>query len=518
MSHETPLPFRLSSVPAFDFAPTAPQLTWATLRRVAAIAAGLTLSWCSAATLSLDDAIALALQHNQRIKVSSYNPGIGKANVLEEYGRFDPALTFNRSYAEDALPAGSAVPTGGLLFSNQLIKEDDYGLALNGLTPWGLTYQVGATATNQRGTFNKFTNQYVTFGGVTVTQPLLRGFGFATNLADLRIAKANRGISDWDHRQTVIDVVTDVTVAYDDLAEAHEELTIAQGSRDLAAQLVGENEKRNKFGSIADADVTQARARMAEREELVLVAERAVRDAENHLRQLTGETVVGANGPAVAIDPLTPIDPPSVDGAAALRQALELRPDYQAAKLGIAIRQARHAVARNGLLPRVDFVGQYGYNGNDSDFPTSRAQVRNRDFRAYSAGVVVSVPLTFAEGRGRARAAKLALQQSQADLVRLEQDVALGVAAAIGQLETTAQRVAATTKAYDLAQQALDAEQKRFRAGTSTTFFVLQLQEELALVQSSRIRAVADERRAIANYQRETGTTLQTHHLTVTEN
>lgn len=504
-------------MPALDSVPTIPQPSRSTIRRLAALVATLTLSWCGAAPLSLDDAIALALQHNQRIKVSSFDPGIAKANVLAEYGRFDPAITFNRSYAEDSLPPGSATPTGGLLYSNQLLKEDDYGLALNGLTPWGLSYQVGATATNQRGTFNKFTNQYVTFGGVTVTQPLLRGFGFGANLADLRIAKANRGISDWDHRQTVIDVVTDVTLAYDDLAEAHEELAIAQGSRDLAAQLVSENEKRNKFGSIADADVTQARARMAEREELVLVAERAVRDAENHLRQLTGETVVGADGPSVAIDPLTPTNPPQVDGAAALHQALELRPDYQAAKLGITIRKAKHVAARNELLPRVDFVGSYGYNGNDADFPTSRAQVRNRDFRAYSAGVVVSVPLTFAEGRGRARAAKLALQQSQADLTRLEQDVALNVAAAIGQMETTAQRVAATTKAYDLAQQALDAEQKRFRAGTSTTFFVLQLQEELALVQSNRIHAVADERRAIANYERETGTTLLSHHLTLTD-
>ncbi len=480
--------------------------------------AGLSVSGAAAPTLSLDEAIALALQHNQRIKVSSFSPGIGRANVLAEYGRFDPALTFNRSYSENALPPGSDLPSGGVLLSSQLIKTDDYGVTLNGLTPWGLSYQVGATALNQRGTFNQFSNNYVTFGGVTITQPLLRGFGFGANLADLRIAKANRAISDWDHRQTVIDVVTDVTIAYENLAEAREGLVIAQGSRELAAQLVGDNEKRNKFGSIADADVTQARARMAERDEQVLFASRAVHDAENRLRQLTGETVSGADGPELTIEPLTAVATPKVDGAAALRQALELRPDYQAAKLGIAGRRATNAAARNGLLPRVDFIGSYGYNGNDSNFAASRAQVRNRDFRAYSAGVVVSVPLTYAESRGRARAAKLALQQSEADLVRLEQDIALDVASAIGQLETTAQRVAATTKAYDLAQQALDAEQKRFRAGTSSTFFVLQLQEELVLVQSNRVRAIADECRAVANYERETGTTLAAHHLMVTAN
>ena len=157
----------------------------------------------------------------------------------------------------------------------------------------------------------------------------------------------------------------------------------------------------------------------------------------------------------------------------------------------------------------------YGYNGIDPSFAASRAQVRDEDHRAYSAGLVVSVPLTFTEGRGRVRAAKLAQQQSEADLVRLEQDIAVSVANSIGQLETAVQRVEATTRAYELAQQALDAEEKRFRAGTSSTYFVLQLQEQLAAAQSSQVRAIADQRRAIALYEREIGTTIASHALTV---
>jgi outer membrane protein TolC len=118
-----------------------------------------------------------------------------------------------------------------------------------------------------------------------------------------------------------------------------------------------------------------------------------------------------------------------------------------------------------------------------------------------------------AEGRGRARAAKLSLRQTEADLSRLEQDIAVAVTAAAGQIETTGQRVAATLNAYELAKQALDAEQKRFRAGTSTTFFVLQLQEQLSAVESGYYRALADQRRAIANYQRELGTTLAKYNI-----
>jgi outer membrane protein TolC len=462
----------------------------------------------TAAPLTLEDAIRLALDHNQRVKVSAFNPDIARAEVLAEYGRFDPALVFNRSYAEAETP-GTITPPG----LRPLTQSDRFGLALEGLTPWGLTYSLGASATNERGTFNAFASQYDTFGGLTITQPLLRGFGFGPNLAGLRIAKAGRGISDWQHRQTVIDTVTSVILAFNNLQQAHANVRIARLSRDLAARLYQDNEERRRVGAISDADVTQARARVANREESILIAERNVSDLENQLRLLIGDTAFSAG--SLAVVELAPAADLSVDAADDTRRAYELRPDYQAARLGLAIDRANYAVAKNSLLPRLDFVGSYGHAGLDGNFRTSRQQVRDEEARAYSAGVVVRIPLTFAEGRGRARAARLALKRAETDLVRLEQEIAVSIAAAGGQIETTQQRVVATRQALELTRQALDAEEKRFKAGTSTTFFVLQQQELLAGVENSHARALADQRRALANYERETGTTLTRHGLTV---
>lgn len=463
--------------------------------------------------LTLEDAIRLALENNQRVKVSAYGPQISRANVLAEYGAFDPAFNFNRSYTETATP-GAVVPPG----PRGLTQTDDYGLALGGLAPWGLTYSIGTSAENLRGTFNSFADSYSTFGGVTVTQPLLRGFGFGANLANLRIAKANRGISDWQHRQTVIDTVTNVIIIYNNLQEARESVRIARLSRDNAAQLLAENEKRHRVGSISDADVTQAHAQEANREEAILYAERSVHDTENQLRELIGVASYPVDGPPLATAELAPAPDFTVDVAADLKVAYDLRPDYQAARLGITINRASYASAQNQLLPQLDFVGSYGHGGLDPNFATARAQVRNDDARAYSVGVVVSIPLTFAQGRGRARAAKLTLRQSEADLTRLEQDIALSVATAAGQIETTKQRVAATHLAFDLEQQVLNNEQKKFKAGTSSTFLVLQEQQNLALVQDDYAHALADQRRAQANYDREIGRTLDRYHLSVVKN
>ncbi len=464
------------------------------------------------AALTLEDAIRLALANNQRIKVSSYNPKITNANVLAAYGRFDPSINFARSYGENETPGTFASPA-----ARPVTKTDDYSLTLDGLMPWGLNYSIGGSAQNQRSTFTGFADNYATFGGVTVTQPLLRGFGFGANLADLRIAKANRGISNWQHRQTVIDTVTNVIFAYNNLQEARDAVRIARLSRDNAAQLLDENEKRHRVGDISDADVTQARARVASREENILVAERAVHDIENQLRLLLGERNFPLNGPPLATAELAPAPELHPDLATDLKSAYDERPDFQAARLGVTISRANNSAAWNALLPRFDVVGSYGYGGLDPNFHAARTQVRSNDARVYSLGMVVSVPLTFTEGRGRARAAKLTLRQSEADLTRLETEIAVSVTAAAGQIETTKQRVAATRVAYELQSKVLNDEQKKYKAGTTgtSTYFVLQEQEILASAQSDYAHALADQRRATANYDRELGRTLAQYGLTI---
>jgi outer membrane protein TolC len=462
----------------------------------------LATSALGAGALTVDDAIRLALERNQALRVSAFSPEIARASVLAEYGRFDPAMTFRRSYSEGEAPVHP--PLSGAAVS----QTDDYALGLGGLTPWGLSYSLSATAENQRGTANLFTNNFLTFGGIGVTQPLLRGFGFGANLAGLRVAKADRAIADWQHRQRVIDTVTSVVLTYNGLLQARENVRIAILSRDLTGTLVEQNERRRQIGQYSDADVIQPRARLAAREEQVLFAERSAADLQNQLLQLIGETRFSTGGEPLALEPLPAVTVTSVDAATDLKRAYELRPDYQAARLGITRNRASQAFAQNQLLPRVDFVGSYGYSGSDREFSRARQQVRDQDARAYSAGVVVSVPLTFAEGRGRARAARLRVRQAEADLLQTEQEIALSVTTAAGQIDTTARRVVSTRTALDLAQQALNAEERKLQAGSGRTLDVLSAQEQLAQAQNSYARALADQRRALVNYERETGTTL----------
>jgi len=463
--------------------------------------------------LSLDAAIRLALEKNFVIKVDAFGPAIARAGVTEAYGRYDPLLKGSRQQSHSEIPLIADSLTG-LRPSADVIKTYETTLAVEGFLPLGTSYQIGGSTTNQPSTSNNYTSTYTTFVGVSATQPLLRDFGLNPGLYQIRLARTNLAISEWDYRISVTNVITQVIYAYSDLHLAQAYLKSATRSRDMTVQLYNENEGRRKRGAMSEYDVLSARARVANREETVLKAAASVHFAENALKQLISDQ----HNPAflnqhITIEPLPAVIPATIDPAAGFRNALTQRPDYQSARLGVNKNALTRRYERNQLLPRVDLNGSYGYNGIGADTAHSRTDVRNQDYAAYSTGVSVSVPLTSAAERGRARAAKLRLRQSEADLQRLEQDILVDVSNAAQQVETTHKRVATTQTARALNEEMLQAELKRLRAGTGSTFNVLYQQEQLSGAEIAAAEAEADERKALAEYDRQIGHTLDALHI-----
>lgn len=466
-------------------------------------------------TITLNDAIQRALAKNFAIKISGFNASIAAAGVTQSLGKFDPVLSGNYQYSANASP-GYTDPNTGLTSSAVNINTDNYGLNLGGLLPWGMTYQLGATTTNTRGTFDAYADNFSTFAGISGTQPLLRNFGFGATLATIRIAQINRGMSEWEFRQAVIDTVTNVIFAYNDLNFAHAYRLSAIRSRDLALQLVDENQKRFKTGSASQYDVTFANSSAARREENILFAEQSVREAENTLKQLITDTKT----PELLREHLT-IEPPEpapiviVDAAADFRAALTKRPDYQRARLTLKRDSITTRLQRNQLLPRVDLVGGYGYSGQAGSFGLTRQQIEKKDYNAYNWGVVLSIPLTFTTERGRYRAARLQQRQSETIQEQVEQNIVVLIGNAASQIEIVQKRIQATRRSRDLAQATLDAEVKRLRAGQSNSIFVAQQQEMLSLAEVSEARAQSDYQKALADYDRQLGVTLEKLNITV---
>ena len=259
---------------SLQFVALAAAMSAAFVARAPAQQMGNTLAIEAGPMLTLDDAVKLALGRNKDLKAASYYPGISRANLLVARGAFDPSLVFNRSYSETQFNTSI-----GPIPVNDQSKTDYYSAGIQGLLPVGTQYNVemgstrgGVSQAEGRGIIQSFE----TFGGFQVTQPLLKGFGFDANLLQVRIAKANRSISDQTYRQSAINTVTNVIIAYSNLQLAHDLLNSAERERALADTLLVEDEKKYKVGSVSQSDVIEARANRALYEEPILIAERQV--------------------------------------------------------------------------------------------------------------------------------------------------------------------------------------------------------------------------------------------------
>ena len=203
------------------------------------------------------------------------------------------------------------------------------------------------------------------------------------------------------------------------------------------------------------------------------------------------------------------------DVNAGIATAMENRPDYRAALIELEQRHITLAFEKNAALPRLDLTGSLRLLGFDNDVGTSLDRVTKRDQTQWSAGAIFSVPIPNREGRGAANAARLSAAQGLVDLQRLEQQIVVDVDNASGQIIAARQRIASTAEASKLAQESLDAGEERLRAGTGTTFEVLELQKRLVEAEYAQLRARADYNEAVNTYYKQTGVTLRQYRVSI---
>ena len=475
--------------------------------------------------LTLEDAIRRALTKNFQIRAEKLTPQIARARQLAASGKFDPVAEVSVTYDENnqelrtlnnellapTVEAGGETPD---LFARSTGLEVDS--SISGLSPWGMTYDIGGSTT--RDTSNRISNErFNSFFGISLTQPLLRNFGTDVNLAQLRLARADRAISEWTLRERIIQVVTDTVNTYCDLFVATENLGVEERSRALSAQLLADNLKRAEIGVMSPLDVMQARADLASREERVLVARRTMLNNENFLKQLVTDEVFQVLSTRIEIAELPDLGGVKADKEKDFPMAFQMRPDYRQALLELQKRQINVVFARNQMLPRLDLVASFGINGIDTSLASSINRVTGQDTNnfAWTGGVVGSLPIPNREARGEAEARQLETARALVELKRLEQAILVEADNAAGQIETARELIAATSAAYEFAQKTLDAAQARLASGTTTTFEVLQFQRDLATAEINAIRARADHIRAIAAYARATGLTLAKNRISI---
>jgi outer membrane protein TolC len=448
--------------------------------------------------LSLADCLAAAVAHNFDVQVARYEPQISLFNLNVAYAGYDPNFFISGSHAHDN--AGAVGATDFISDANR------FNSSLGGLTPWGMTYGLSGTVSENYGSGADSSGGSA---GVNVTQPLLRNFWIDGTRTSIAVAKNRLKISEQALRQQLIATVTDTENAYNELIYARENLSVQQQGLDLARQQFDDDQKRVNLGSMAQLDVQQDESQVASRRAALISAQFNLAVAENTLKNLITDNY--AQWHDVDIVPSEPMNIAAQvsDVQSSWSRGLAQRPDVIESRLNLQNQGIELKYLRNQVWPELDLIGSYGVNGAGREFQNTfgQEQAGNRPF--YSYGAQLSIPLGNSRARNNLKSGRVTEKQLLLGLKKLEQNVMVQIDNAVKSARSSWEGAEASKQARIFAEAALDAEQKKYAVGKSTTFTVLRLQNDLTSARSAEIRAQVNYVKSLAVLAAEEGSTLE---------
>lgn len=476
--------------------------------------------------LTLDEAVARALERNLDLAVQRLNPQVFDLNLAQQLAAYRPTFDTNfqnnsrTNPSQTQLDGGLSVVSDTVSLNSGVSQEVGWG---------GGRYQVNFNNNRSESTnfFTSFNPSYRSTVQASYTQPLLRGFRIDPIRQGIQVTRINRDIADIDLRQTITNTVSAVRDAYWELVYATRSVEVQQQALELAEALVRDNEARVEIGTLAPIDVVQARSEAAARRQTLAQAEQALATAELVLKQL----IVDGTGDEYWRATLNPIDLPTlapapIDLEATVRRALDERTDLERSRRQLDINEVNLSSMRNQRLPSVDLTGSYQLQGQGgtrflrsglggavlTEIPgginDAFDQLVDLDYPVWTVQLNVSYPIGPSAADAAYARAQLQTRQVEAQLRQLELQVATEVTNAVLQIRAIARRIEAATAARELAEEQLAAEQSRFDAGLSTNFFVVQAQRDLSTAQDTELRAILDQQKALIELDRVQRTSL----------
>jgi outer membrane protein TolC len=403
---------------------------------------------------------------------------------------------------------------------------------------------------------------------ISITQPLLNGFGLAMGTRNIRIAKNNRKIADWAFTAQAITTITNTITAYWELVYARENVKVNQQAVTVAEKLYEDNKKQLEIGSLAPLDVTRSESEVATDTQNLIFAQTAQLQDEQNLKNFISKDPLAANIINVDIIPTdSPKQPAAIEAASfeeALKEAFAKRPELQEEALNLLNAEIDVKANRNALLPTLSIGGFYesqGLAGNSAilgtpatvssgipivdatgvpvlvngapifesattapvtgtsqqGFTTAQSQIFHNQFPEYAGQLTLTLPLRNRAAQAEYARALLSQRQLQTTERQLRNAALLDVRNSFIALTQDRAQVAAAVKARELQQQTFDAEEKKYQLGASTVYTVIQTQRDLTLAQGNEIRALANLEEAKAGYERAVGRTLEVNHVTIAD-
>src|SRR5579863_4628407 len=568
--------------------------------------------------LSLNDAIALALENNLDIAIARYNLNIADTDILRAKagaqtlgvntgvvqntpgggvgglggqvgsGTGGTTLGVGGAGAGAGGLVGSTLGLGSLITSfdpvvTGTLQEDHFKqlatTIFQGVVPgtslvqntgtvnfayqqafsWGTNLNVGFT--NSRTATNSFfqglSPQLVSGFKATFTQHLLQGFGFAPNVRFIRIAKNNRELSDVAFRLQIITTVDQIENMYWDLVYAYENLRVKQESLTFSEKTLSDTKKQVEIGSLAPIESVRAQSTVAADQQALTIAKTNLQLEQLLMKNALSRTLHDPTLAGAEVIPTSTMEVPEneqVQPAEDLvNDALRHRPELAVSHIQLNSQELSNKAVRSALLPTLDLFAYYSGAGlggaqnplnvcantnplpplqqifgcassNPQSFdqispPTSIGNTLNQLVNSTSpdkgVGLQLNIPLRNRAAQAAQIRSELEYRQLQMALQQTENRVSIEVRNAQFGVEQNRASVASAQAAVDYARQSLDAEQKKYQFGTSTTTAVLQNRSALATAESTLLSAMAAFEKSRVELDRAVGVLLDHNNISI---
>jgi outer membrane protein len=432
------------------------------------------------------------------------------------------------------------------------------------------------TSTNSPSTiFNPAVQSSMIF---SIQQPLLNGFGILPNTRYIVEAKNTLKVADSQFAQQVIATVSAVQTDYWELVFARENVKVEEAAVAVSNKLYGDNKKQLEIGTMAPLDVLTAESELATDTQNLIVAQTNKLQLETVLLNAITRNPVAPSLFNIEVVPTTAIATPNITENLplmdAVQEAWQKRPEIYQADLNLKNAEVEVKATRNSLLPTLNLVGQYSATGlsgmqtitnqtqtgfladpnspvvdlngvpftvGDPGLPGTRGFVGvpvfapatttklssglgtaldsmiHSNFPTYSAGLNLVLPIRNRSAQADSARAQLDKRQQELQYRQLQNTIFVNVRNAQIALQQDRAQVAAAEKARILAQKTLDAEQKKYQLGSSTSYNVVLRSRDLTTAQGNELRARINLIEAAVNFDQAVGRTLEVHQIIVAD-
>lgn len=463
------------------------------------------------APLTLEDCIKRALQNGFAIEIQRYNPSMAKDSVEIARGAFTPVLTASGSQSHINTGPVQAIPGNrqdSRDFRLGVTEQFQTGTTVNVSTDLGRSYG------NQALLNNLYNVTYNSDLSVSLTQPLLRGFGTAVTTANLNRAKIGQTRAGFDFRAGALDIIQQTEGAYYNLVYAREQLSVFRVSLSLANRLLEEAQAKKTVGTATDIDVLQAQVGVANAQSNVLSGEKSVQDTADALLAIIGRFELDAPLGVAKFEDFTGQLPVI---ASSYQLALKNQPDYISAKMQLDQLKLDLSVAKDALKPTLNLDGALGFNGVQGSTSDAINSAINRDNNSWQLGLTLNYPLGRVSDKARYRQSLSTLEQQTLAVRQLEQSILVQVRSAVRTVETNTEKVKIAALAAEFSSKQYDLESARFAAGLATSRDVLQTQSDLQNARVAELQARITLQNSISALHRLEGSSLERYQIVLSE-